>query len=359
MVDNIGRNDPCPCGSGKKYKKCCLSKEREGRTPAPLDQSVPQEPMALSPQTSEDAQDGPWERFEAGEYEDQIAIYLAQLKSGSLDEDFAFEMVSRIHPQARKRGEYARFAELVECLKREQPRLYSSDIGYYNLFLIENEISQGRAEKLPELVSAYAEIPHRHIDTFFRVIYLLMYHGHTEPLIAAMTRAWPKVFTSSEIMPWGVEEFRVILTQLLIFDYVDRTKDPEADDPVLRKTLQPFSEMSPEWLEQIVRHLSRQEGRAWNVSDFEVEMDGDQRNEQLFLLSFDFLSELRWSESIPFSKGEVGRSQLLDYLLCEEHVEEIDEGIAILYPRQDPLDCFLGQLFDRQPGLHLQEKQPK
>lgn len=23
----IGRNDPCPCGSGKKYKKCCLSKD--------------------------------------------------------------------------------------------------------------------------------------------------------------------------------------------------------------------------------------------------------------------------------------------------------------------------------------------
>jgi len=21
-----GRNDPCPCGSGKKYKKCCLKK---------------------------------------------------------------------------------------------------------------------------------------------------------------------------------------------------------------------------------------------------------------------------------------------------------------------------------------------
>lgn len=21
----IGRNDPCPCGSGKKHKKCCLT----------------------------------------------------------------------------------------------------------------------------------------------------------------------------------------------------------------------------------------------------------------------------------------------------------------------------------------------
>ncbi|WP_256476707.1 SEC-C metal-binding domain-containing protein [Bradyrhizobium sp. 186] len=21
----VGRNDPCPCGSGKKFKKCCLN----------------------------------------------------------------------------------------------------------------------------------------------------------------------------------------------------------------------------------------------------------------------------------------------------------------------------------------------
>ncbi len=21
---HVGRNDPCPCGSGKKFKKCCL-----------------------------------------------------------------------------------------------------------------------------------------------------------------------------------------------------------------------------------------------------------------------------------------------------------------------------------------------
>lgn len=28
----IGRNEPCPCGSGKKYKKCCLDKT-EGRLP--------------------------------------------------------------------------------------------------------------------------------------------------------------------------------------------------------------------------------------------------------------------------------------------------------------------------------------
>ncbi len=25
--ERIGRNDPCPCGSGVKFKKCCLRKE--------------------------------------------------------------------------------------------------------------------------------------------------------------------------------------------------------------------------------------------------------------------------------------------------------------------------------------------
>jgi hypothetical protein len=29
MSHRIGRNDPCPCSSGKKYKKCCLE-SREG-----------------------------------------------------------------------------------------------------------------------------------------------------------------------------------------------------------------------------------------------------------------------------------------------------------------------------------------
>lgn len=26
MEKKISRNDPCPCGSGKKYKQCCIDK---------------------------------------------------------------------------------------------------------------------------------------------------------------------------------------------------------------------------------------------------------------------------------------------------------------------------------------------
>lgn len=32
-----GRNDPCPCGSGRKYKQCCLAREGEARSAPKLD----------------------------------------------------------------------------------------------------------------------------------------------------------------------------------------------------------------------------------------------------------------------------------------------------------------------------------
>jgi hypothetical protein len=42
-MNNIGRNDPCGCGSGKKYKKCCIDK------PSPI-QVIRMEDAALGQQ---------------------------------------------------------------------------------------------------------------------------------------------------------------------------------------------------------------------------------------------------------------------------------------------------------------------
>ncbi len=40
----IGRNDPCPCGSGKKFKRCCLGKETSPLTAPP---SVAEQRLSL------------------------------------------------------------------------------------------------------------------------------------------------------------------------------------------------------------------------------------------------------------------------------------------------------------------------
>ena len=51
-MTKISRNAPCPCGSGKKYKKCCLGKEEplrsvtESGAPAPPKWDSPSNPTS-------------------------------------------------------------------------------------------------------------------------------------------------------------------------------------------------------------------------------------------------------------------------------------------------------------------------
>lgn len=35
-MKKVGRNAPCPCGSGKKYKMCCLKREEEKPAVSPM-----------------------------------------------------------------------------------------------------------------------------------------------------------------------------------------------------------------------------------------------------------------------------------------------------------------------------------
>ena len=37
----IGRNEPCPCGSGKKYKKCCIVLAEGANGPFAASRAIP------------------------------------------------------------------------------------------------------------------------------------------------------------------------------------------------------------------------------------------------------------------------------------------------------------------------------
>jgi hypothetical protein len=77
FMKKTGRNDPCPCGSGKKFKKCCESKMIGGRfmatkvdtaSSAPIQKTAsltslfharlaetPKKPMPPAPEEAKDA----------------------------------------------------------------------------------------------------------------------------------------------------------------------------------------------------------------------------------------------------------------------------------------------------------------
>src|SRR5712691_5130578 len=47
MMAKIGRNDPCPCGSGQKYKRCCLPREEAAAAERAATQARQVEPPVM------------------------------------------------------------------------------------------------------------------------------------------------------------------------------------------------------------------------------------------------------------------------------------------------------------------------
>ncbi|MCK8600564.1 SEC-C metal-binding domain-containing protein [Desulfoferrobacter suflitae] len=58
-TEKVGRNEPCPCGSGRKFKKCCLPKQEEMRKAIPADQLQElEEKQRLRERLEKDVQNG-------------------------------------------------------------------------------------------------------------------------------------------------------------------------------------------------------------------------------------------------------------------------------------------------------------
>src|SRR5262245_56621688 len=125
-----GRNDPCPCGSGKKYKKCCMNKGAGAGSPsspataadnarqligAPPRPRPPSPPAAAPPRRprspEEERANAHWKEFEAAGAEEREAIFLATLDDPELmTDELAFEMLLQLRQGARASGERPRLS---------------------------------------------------------------------------------------------------------------------------------------------------------------------------------------------------------------------------------------------------------
>ena len=62
-ADRLGRNDPCHCGSGKKYKRCCLGKDEAAEHQARIDAAAEAAARAAAaPPEEHSAPDAPQHR---------------------------------------------------------------------------------------------------------------------------------------------------------------------------------------------------------------------------------------------------------------------------------------------------------
>lgn len=337
-----GRNDPCYCGSGKKYKKCCLSKdERAGvknsaepdEIPAAAQSGKGREAQKHELDPLVEAWQARWHEFRAADYENQIALFLRTLDDPELmDAEMAFEMLNEVFRASAERGERDRFDELVRRLQECRPDVYIKEKSFFLKWRITNALVAGCPEEVSNLTIELAPLASKDIDIFNRVEERISYHGHLTTLVEAMRLAWPGVRLSSEIVPWGIDEFCTRAVTYEMLHYAGSSSEPDPENPTLAERVEFFSQIESKQVAAYLEHITAWPGRMWTMSDFQFapshdqwendegdaeETESDQPGVSLnfYLLTVQFLGYLRRFEGVPYTKGELGRRDLHRYLL--------------------------------------------
>lgn len=322
----VGRNDPCPCGSGKKYKKCCLAKDEAAARQAAQERTAvlrageplssnetfasfpsytpppPPEPRRRSPE--EAAREELWEAFEAADFTEQAALFRRALGDGLLDDEYAFEMLAHLHDQ----GGPALCGPLLEELRAARPDLYAHSAAYYLEWQIADALATGDLDSLPDLAAALAETAGDDLDQFYLSRDRLAYHIHLALLAETVARAWPLVRESDKFIPGADEEFASEAQQIAMLAYLERAAAPRADDPALLTSVERFGSVEfPEVLADQIALITGKVDRPWERTE-------DSEDERINRLGFRFQGELvrRWG--MPLGRAELGRVALLTYI---------------------------------------------
>jgi hypothetical protein len=349
----IERNAPCPCGSGKKYKKCCLAKDeaapqekRSHAHAALLEATLPpsparapeapglpsREPKAPKPPDPlMDAWNARWEEFDQADYETRVALFEQTLAEGELmDAEMVSETTGQLFEQAIEHNERDRFDALMEQLRERLPNVYDEQAHWLIGYQIKNALATGRLEKVASLTQQMAALIAKQIDNWNALEEELAYHGQLEPVLTAMRAAWAAVKRSADILPWGIDEFATRAAQYEMLWHIEQTFGSEANDLALLERLRFFAgdELDPERTAETLRWLRGQTTPAWTLQDFafipphsdkvkQAEREEANRlpSQNLFHLTLQFMRYLNDDCGVPLSKAEIASQKLHEYLI--------------------------------------------
>jgi hypothetical protein len=257
----IGRNALCPCGSGKKFKKCCLKKEEQQRaeqrsqveTQEAIEQTQNPEEKNLKPSLVKDQskteyddsdvdeefndEEIDWDVYDDDEFqqkkhkprlklpkisEKENALidswYEKYVKMKDPDElkahldafmdkyphlvdhlELYQEALFEINGAFLRQNRHEEIVVLMERIRREYPQTYEQSHGYYDRDLIAYKIAMGKKNEIPPLLNYFKANPDKDPDNLFTVIDLLKLTNCLEILRDFIPHIYVPVCRSSKI----------------------------------------------------------------------------------------------------------------------------------------------------------------
>jgi len=124
----VGRNDPCPCGSGKKYKKCCIAKEEIVRAaPAP---GTGQAPPGMYESPIDQLSNRAAEAIDAGRYDEAETLCrnLLEKYPDQLDGHDRFGMLREAQGRFKEAADH--YTKAIEMIGGENSSAARETIDY-------------------------------------------------------------------------------------------------------------------------------------------------------------------------------------------------------------------------------------
>ena len=145
-MPKTGRNNPCPCGSGKKYKHCCLEKDRAAEFAPAIAQRVALQDQKANQAAQRDEALAAWQQAQALDAASNAVVDLVH--AGRLDEaeQAARELLVRypeVHDGYDRLGMVhearGQFREAADCYRKVIEFMRASpedhDAGLVDIFL--------------------------------------------------------------------------------------------------------------------------------------------------------------------------------------------------------------------------------
>jgi len=340
MASKVGRNDPCPCGSGRKYKKCCLDKDetqsRQPTSPPPptqgalavgavssgvfsqakalKDPEVAEVPQEVSPAEQR------WERF-FSDFESAPLDRRLQMARGvvetepDFDGEWVFELCGGVVPLLLREGQLDEVDDFLDLIMARQPAAAREEAHWLASYRTESALLRGKGNVRTALL---AWVPHarRNVECFEAMLDRLCFHNRIDDALAAAESAWPRLRSDPDLLNperWFLRR----AVELLIDHAVDSRPALSPDEPSLWAALAPFlPDLDRNWVQQEICVRAAPSPRAWQASD--LVRPGEKAEESLYLLCMDFRDMLHRSLGWSLARAELGREELSRALLSSE-----------------------------------------
>lgn len=342
MSKKIGRNDPCHCGSEKKYKHCCIDEDRRQRKESTMiekkqriadpfydfienrKKKIDFDPKRLKKNTSFSICKEKFEEsiVQADLYKDQI-----------------FHSFLSLGKNARDYDEHCYVIDKVFWMKGEKPQVFKYLSGYFLKHSIASAIYTNRVDVLPELISWLD--PVEHIGEFLRTVEMLFYFGDLDAL-KTLKRVFvekrDEVKENSNILLWAKEMYSIRLRDLMIV--IEYSKTPHLDSRRFYDQLKPYipsHNQVGDVEELVVSPMNKGCEKAEEILT-EIYRENTDPMDLLMSLKYSITGALTKTYNISVAKALLFADHLEDYF----HIRIMEEErfVNLMIPEEDGLNRF-------------------